>query len=88
MFKSCTGFKIQALCIGSKKNMTKNRAQQEKKLRKFQEHCVQKCLFQGFDKHKKIQEQLKKIKEFKCKSPPCFRVYGKHLGAILNFNRF
>ena len=33
--------------------MTKNRAQQEKKLRKFQEHCVQKCLFQGFDKHKK-----------------------------------
>lgn len=53
MFKSCTGFKIQALCIGSKKNMTKNRAQQEKKLRKFQEHCVQKCLFQGFDKHKK-----------------------------------
>lgn len=68
--------------------MRKHRAQQEKKLRKFQEYCVQKSLFQGFNKHKKIQEQLKKIKEFKCKSPPCFHIYEKHLDVIFNFNYF
>ena len=56
IFNACTGFEIQALCIG--KNLRKNPEQQEKKSKKIQEHCVQNSLFQGFYKYKKTQRSI------------------------------
>ena len=54
IFKSCKGFENQALSIDvTKKNITKNPAQQEKKLRKIYEDCVQNSLFQESYTYKK-----------------------------------
>lgn len=48
-----------------KKEEYKKSSATKKNSRKFQEHCVQKSIFQGFYNVKKIQKQFKVIKEFK-----------------------
>ena len=60
MFKSLTGFEIQAISVGIKKKIIeKIWHNKKKKNKKFQDHCVQNSHFQGFHKHIKNPKTIR-----------------------------